>query len=916
MIDPGIRLGPYEITGKLGEGGMGEVYRATDSRLGREVALKVLPEGIGDDPDRHARFEREAKVLASLNHPHIAHLYALEHLALPASPEPGARGPETDAQRAPRALHVLVMELVEGPTLADRLSSGPLGVEEALAIAKQIAEALEEAHEKGIVHRDLKPANVKVRPDGTVKVLDFGLAKAMDVDRSGSMAADLAHSPTLTAAATQAGIVLGTAAYMAPEQAKGFAVDRRADIWAFGVVLYEMLTGARLFVGDSAAEVMAGVLKTEIDLAALPAEISPEIRRLLRRCLERNPRKRLRDIGDARLDLDYSPAEPAIVPASAGHAPTSRARPFVVGGALLLVALAGAASAWLLKPAPALHRQPVARARYPVGSMLGRNIPRRLLAISPDGRTLATVVGSLGTESHVEIRRFEDLDAVRIPGSERARSVFFSPDSRFVGFATDTALRKVPVGSSEVSTVAEIGTTLSSGPAGVAWGDDGRLYYGALDGIRAIPASGGTPQVVAAGAELRHPSVVPGARWLLYTRGQSAVAFVPDGEVVLRSLDDGAETTLTTGTSPVYLPNGILLVARADGIFAAPLSLGERRLVQEPVMVVPQVALLGSAAQYDVSATGTLVHLPGNLMAEPSSSLVRVGTDGVTTPLSRALRPFSDPRVSPDGRRVALHILDEQDDVWTFDPSREALTRLTFEPGEDETPVWSPDGRWIAFSATRGESRCVIRRRSDGSGSEEVLWRLPEHAHVTDWSPDGRSLLIDIYSTQTRTDIVRLDLGEKLQPRELVNSPYDDSSGRISPDGRFFAYRSDESGRDEIYVQPFPDGGGKVTVSTGGGVQPVWSRDGRALFYRSDTDLMVARLGAAASPAFQPPVALSRDPFARPQGAAHTTYDVFPDGSFLWLEPPAPTNGATANASVIVAFHWLENLEMSTAVRR
>ena len=897
-IEPGTRLGPYEVSLSLGAGGMGEVYRARDPRLAREVAIKVLPEEFFEGEERRQRFEREAKLLAALNHPNIAGVFSFEEVP----------GSSSSATR-----HLLVMELVDGEDLAQRLGRGAIPVDEAVAIARQIAVGLEAAHEKGIVHRDLKPANVKLTRDGVVKLLDFGLAKAFEGnDAAASSSPSLTQSPTMSRHMTEAGVILGTAAYMSPEQARGKPVDKRSDVWSFGVVLYEMLTGRRLFEGDTVSDTLAAVLRQDVDLAALPAETPARVRRLLTRCLVREPKLRLRDIGDARLELDADgngrPKEAA--PAAARRSPPL---PLVIAAVLGAAVVAGAA-AWTLKPAPPVRRQPIVRVSYPMGPHLGLTIQRRLLAIAPDGRTLATVIGSIGTGSHLEVRHLDELGPSRVAGSDGIQSVFFSPDSRFVGFTTDTAIKKVPVDSSEAVLVAKIGTNLSSGPSGVSWGDDGLIYFGSLDGIRAVPAAGGPSRLVVAGSELAHPRVLPGSRWLLYAH-QPATAFAADGSVVLRSLEDGTETVLTVGTSPTCPAGDMLFVARADGIFAASLSLPGRRLMREPVLVVRGVALVGSAAQYDVSRTGTLVHLPGSVLNESPCLPRRVQATGLSAPLSKTVHEYSDPRVSPDGRRLALHLQDEGNDIWTLDLARDSLTRLTFDPGEDETPAWSPDGRWIAFAATRGSERRVIRRPADGSGAEEVLWTLSDHAHVTDWSPDGRSLLVDVYRTKSSTDIVRLDLGEKPAPRPFLETPFDESSGRISPDGRWIAYRSNESGRDEIYLQPFPDGGGKVSISNGGGVQPVWSRDGRALYFRSDSDLMVARLGTAPAPAFQPPVTVFKDGFARPQGAAHTTYDVFPDGTSVFLEPTSSQDGTAPARTVIAAFHWLENLDTRLSVK-
>jgi eukaryotic-like serine/threonine-protein kinase len=882
----GDRVGPYEITAPLGAGGMGEVFRARDPRLGRDVAIKVLPAAFALETERVARFRREAQVLASLNHPGIAAIYGIE---------------ETDGVIA------LALELVDGEDLADRLRRGPIPVDEAIVLARQIADAMEAAHEKGIVHRDLKPANIKLSPNGQVKVLDFGLAKAYEGDTAAGSSPDLSNSPTLARTGTEAGLILGTAAYMSPEQARGKAVDKRADIWAFGVVLHEMLTGRRLFAGETVSDTLAAVLRQEIDLTALPPGTPSSVRRLLARCLERDPRRRLRDIGDARPELDSVEVVPTAAVAPAVRRGISVP---VAMAAMLAAALAAGAAAWVLRRPPEAARHALARASYPIGAPLGLTIQRRMLAISPDGRFVATVVGSQGVGSRVGIRGVDELVSRMIPGSEGVESVFFSPDSRWVGFCTDKAIKKIPVDSSEVVKVTEIAAaTLPGGPVCGSWAHDGQIYYGGLDGISAVPASGGSPRLVVPGQSLSHPHVLPDSRFILFGRGHPPNDFVVSGEVVLRAMDGSKERVLTTGSSPRYLHTGHLLVARQGGLFAAPLSLSEARLTNEPVMVVPQVAMLGSAAQYDVSETGTLVHIPGSAMRFPPSLVRRVQPTGTDAPLTQTPRVYSDPRISPDGRRLALHLEDQQDDVWTLEVGRDSLTRQTFDPAEDETPVFSPDGQWLAYSgfARGGKDRNVFRRRADGSGVEEVLWSLPEHAHVSDWSPDGKTLVVDVFG-QAGIDIVLLDLGAPPVPRPYRKTEFDESSGRISPDGRWLAYRSNESGRDEIYAQTFPVPGGKVQVSTGGGVQPVWARDGRALYFRAATDFMVARAAGGPSLSLLAPVALFRDHFARPQGAAHTTYDVFPDGTFVFLESIESADASSVEPVLLSTFHWTEDL--------
>jgi hypothetical protein len=877
----GTSVGPYRIVSPIGAGGMGEVYRARDTRLGRDVALKILPDALANDPERLARFEREAKTLAALNHPHIAQIYGFEDRAL-------------------------AMELVDGEDLSQRIARGPLPVDEALAIARQIAGALEAAHDQGIIHRDLKPANIKVRADGTVKVLDFGLAKlspAQGVTAAGP--GNVLNSPTITspAAMTMGGMILGTAAYMSPEQARGKPVDKRADIWAFGVVLYEMLAGARLFQGSEVSDVLAAVLRQELDWNALPVDTPASVVRVLRRSLERDPRRRLRDIGDAVADLSEPSGPTPPVIDRARHRPAGR------GAAMLAAAVAAAAvaaaAAWMLKPAPAVPDAPIVRVSYPMGAPLTLTNQRPQLAISPDGRYIATIVGCC-----VNLRRVDQLTSTVVEGSERAVGVFFSPDSQWVGFWTSTAIKKSSVTGGGTSTISEPGISVAGGPVGITWADNGLLYYGTLTGISSVPVNGGQPQLVLAGPGYAHPHALPGSRGLLLTRGVTPATGEAGAEAILYRFDGGEPIALTNGSSPRLTSTRHLLVARGSDILAAPLDLANGRLTREAVAVAQQVAMLGSSSQFDVSRTGTLVYIPGAAGNNPRVKLARVTLAGATQTLSHPNREYSDPRISPDGRRIALHLMDQQNDVWVAGTSGGALTRMSFRPLEEETPAWSPDGAWLAFAGWGDPSttRQIWRRRVDGRGDEELLWSGTEHVHVTDWTADGKQLVVEVQNSKTRGDLHVLELGPPHRSRVFLQTPFDETSGRVSPDSHWIAYRSNESGQSEIFVQPFPHGGGRVQVSTDGGIHPVWSRDGRYLYYRSPTEVMSVRVVPGATFAADAPVSLFKDVYARPQGDSHTTFDVLPGGDFIFLEYVQVGDLSSLNPVMIAVFNWFGDL--------
>ena len=854
---------------------MGEVYRARDTKLGRDVALKILPDALASDPERLARFEREAKTLAALNHPHIAQIYGFEDRAL-------------------------AMELVDGEDLSQRIERGPVPIDEALAIARQIAEALEAAHDQGIIHRDLKPANIKVRADGTVKVLDFGLAKLSPAQGVAAGSGNVLNSPTITspAAMTMGGMILGTAAYMSPEQARGKPVDKRADIWAFGVVLYEMLVGARLFQGSEVSDVLAAVLRQEPDWNALPPETPASVVRLLRRSLERDPRRRLRDVGDALLDLSESSS-----PVRAAIRVPRRSWEIVIA-VIAAAAIAGTA-AWMLKPVPAAPDAPVLRVSYPLGAPLRLTSQRPQLAISPDGQYIATIAGCC-----VNLRRLDQLTSTVVEGSEQSLGVFFSPDSQWVGFWTSTAIKKSPVTGGGPSTIAEPGISIFGGPVGVTWADNGLLYYATLTGISSVPVNGGQEQLVLAGSQLAHPHALPDSRGLLLTRGATPAAAGAGAETILYRFDAGDPVRLTTGSNPHLTSNGDLLVARGSDIFAAPLDLANGRLTREAVAVAQQVAMFGGSSQFDVSRTGTLVYIPGAAGNNPRLKLARVTPVGASRTLSHPNREYSDPRVSPDGRHIALHLQDQQNDVWVAGTSGGALTRVTFRPLEEETPAWSPDGAWLAFSGWTdpSTSRQIWRRRVDGRGDEELLWSGTEHAHVTDWTADGKRIVFEAQNPKTRGDLHVLELGPPHRARVFLQTPFDETSGRVSPDGHWIAYRSTESGQSEIFVRPFPNGGGRVQVSTDGGIHPVWSRDGRYLYYRSPTEVMSVRVIPGATFAADASVSLFKDVYAQPQGDSHTTFDVLPGGEFLFLEPVQADDMSSRNPVMIGVFNWFTEL--------
>jgi len=861
----GQTLAHYRVTAALGAGGMGEVYRATDTKLGREVAIKVLPPEVAQDPERLARFQREAKVLASLNHPHIAAIHGLE---------------EADGKP------FLALELVEGEDLSERVKRGGVPVEEALDVATQIAEALEAAHEKGIVHRDLKPSNVKLTPDGQVKVLDFGLAKAWTGDGGpGGSSADLSQSPTLAHTGTAAGLILGTAAYMSPEQASGRPVDKRADIWAFGVVLFEMLAGERLFAGDNVSEILASVLKEDPAWDRLPADTPRTLNRLLKRCLRRKPRERLHDIADARLELEEARQELASGPGESGRAATGGkgahgARLAWGVAALLAVVSAGQAVVWLRSPGPTRHPLLLSVPLAPVELSSG-------FAVSADGSQVAFVGHNGRSEALLYVRALGEPAARAFPGSEGASTPFFSPDGDWIGFTDGVSiLKKVPTSGGPVVKLAEgnfrdfIGT----------WTEDGWILLSQPlterpGELLRVSADGGPLEPLPTTDDgAREPvvsvSAIPGSPALLLTVGPWAAP--GEQAVALQSLETGERRVVAPGGSmPRYVAGGYVVYHHSGGLMAQKLDARGLKLLGSPIPL-QAVTGEGNIVWFDVSPGGTLVFVtrPDD---EPPAHLARITRDGRTAPLLGERTPGGgDPRLSPDGRRLAL---DRQNDVWVVALERGTLTRISSAPGEDETGVWSPDGQWIAWAGSRpGERRALFRRRSDGSGPEERLWSDERHFHAKSWTAAG--IVVTVADAKTGWDVLLVDPDDPHDAQPVLNGTFNESSARVSPDGRLLAFVSDETGRNEVYVQSFPESGGKVQVSLDGGLQPAWRPGTREIVYRGSGKIMSAILGPEGSPTPSAPRVLFDDRLEGLDEADHAYFAVERDGSLLAAEFP------------------------------
>jgi len=873
---------------------MGEVYRARDTKLGREVAIKVLPRSFVADADRLARFEREARMLAALNHPHIATIYGTEELD-------GAQG--------------LVLELVEGPTLAERIAQGPLPLKEALTVAQQIAEALEAAHEQGIIHRDLKPANIKFTRNGDVKVLDFGLAKAFAGDTSSP---DFSHGPTVTATELRGGI-LGTPAYMSPEQARGQAIDKRTDIWAFGCVLYEMLAGRVAFPGATISDTIAAILEREPAWDALPHAIPAPVSRLVRRCLEKDPKRRLHDAADVRIDLEDALAGPA-------HVERGPQKPVGVTRREAIGALVGATFGAAAVGGVAISRyrgttpRQLTRFALQVPEGMFSVSPNTRIAISPDGAYLACNAGPAG---RMLVRALRDLEFKPVEGIGRAIP-FFSPDSRWLGFnQVDTSkIMKVALSGGAPVTIWEADNFV-----GATWADGDVIYFvpELPSGIASIPAAGGQPKEVVsidfASGERQHrfPYALPGGKAVIFTTGTANIATFDEARIVAFLPETGQKKVLVEGgTYPRYSPSGHLLYAHDGKIFAIRFDPERLETSGEPFQVLEGMLMSRNtgAANYDVSASGDLAYIPG-VCDGGARTLVWVDRNGNAETVGLPARSYLHPRFSPDDRRLAIEIEGPSHDVYTYDFDRGVLTNVTTD-GVSHWPVWSPDGIQLGYRSGPMTKLRLWRVPADRSLAPQQVPASGSSQSAESWSPDGRAIAYTVatFSTPPAIMVARLDGG---QAEVFAGGKAPAGSSKFSPDGRWLAYCSNESGRPEVYVQAFPGPGPKIQISNEGGTDPVWKRSGGELYYRNGDSMMSVDVSTTAPFTASRPRDLWKGHYSHGMssscgapGATSSNYDVTADGRRFLMIKDEDQDRATSKEIVVVQ-GWADEVSRLSA---
>jgi serine/threonine-protein kinase len=853
---------------------MGEVYKARDTKLGREVAIKVLPEAFAENKERLARFEREARLLASLNHPNIATIHGLE---------------ESDGT------HFLVLEFVRGETLAERIKRGPIAVDEALPLFKQIAEGLEAAHEKGVIHRDLKPANIKVTPEGKVKVLDFGLAKAMQPEEP---VADSSQSPTLTKD-TALGAIMGTAAYMSPEQARGKAVDKRTDVWAFGCCLYESITGKEAFKGETVSDTIGAILRAEPEWNLLPDSTPSSCRRLLDRCLRKDAATRLQDIGDARLEIDEAKAGSEALP-SLEEASWKRWLTIPrLASSFAIVAVAAALLAWYFARSETASSGAVTRASmvFPEDAAMPYEVGS--FALSPDGRHLVYIGGNQKGTWQLYVRDLDTNQVRPLPGTNNADRPFFSPDGSWLAFNSEGFVKKVSLRGGILQKVCETRFSWHS------WGVDDKIYFD-VDGIVAVPATGGSIESVTqldkSAGEFGHwtSKLLPDGKALIYTVYSGGS--LNDTTIAIQSLDSGVRRTIISpGFDAHYLPTGHIVYVHGRSLMAVPFDLDRKEVTGEPVLVHEDVLVdfwtARAAAAW--SNDGSFVFLEGNY----EDTLVRVDRSGREESLFDVKGLFFWPRLSSDGRRMAVTVVDRNNpDIWVGDLDRGTMTRLTFG-GDSLQSVWAPGDDWMVYRTYFDEHTNLYRKAADGSREQELLLSTSFDKAPSSFSPDARYLAYTEYR-QGDSGISLLPLGDQGEPHDFLNTPFFEGEMDISPDGNWAAYHSDESGAFEVYVRPFPEGGEKIRVSLDGGQFPVWSRDGKELFYQNEGKLLAVSIKGGPRPQISTPhVVLESKHKLR---AIVKNYDVFPDGqSFLMIKTKHPAY----TTELHVIFNWFEELK-------